>query len=65
MNSKPVGELKAFRNWLFRHPGIGLVAARELLGWFSPTLSHWRRDAEDQRLIQENLRLVYAGPSSG
>lgn len=59
------GDLKEFRNWLFRQPGIELVAAREVLGWFSPafspTFSQGRRSAEDQRLIRDNLQLVYAG----
>ncbi len=57
------GELKEFRAWLFREPGIGNVAARELLGWFSPTFEHWRRD-EDRALIDASIRLVYGAPGT-
>ena len=53
------GEREAFRRWLFRQPGIGMIAARELLGWFSPAFSHWRHGSMDRVLIEANLRVVY------
>lgn len=53
------GELLAFWRWMLKNPAIGSVGTRELLAYFSPVFSHWRRNEEDQRLIQENLGLVY------
>jgi predicted metal-dependent hydrolase len=53
------GELLAFWGWMLLNPAIGTIGARELLGYFSPAFSHWRRPEEDQSLIRENLRLVY------
>lgn len=53
------GEFLAFCHWMLRNPAIGTTGARELVGYFSPTFSHWRRCDEDQSLIKENLRLVY------
>ncbi len=57
------GERREFWLWMLRNPAIGAIGARELAGYFSPTFSHWRRLEEDQNLIRENLRRVYAAPA--
>lgn len=53
------GELRAFWRWMLINPAIGLIGARELAAYGLPTFSHWRRADEDQRLIRDNLGLVY------
>lgn len=53
------GERKEFITWLFRNPGVGAIALKEIFGFLSPTFLHWQRADEDQRLIADNLAAVY------
>jgi predicted metal-dependent hydrolase len=53
------GEMRAFWLWMLRNPAIGVVGARELLGYFSPLFSHWRRADGDRQLIRDGLTRVY------
>jgi len=53
------GEYSAFLKWLLINPALGSRTLKELLGYFSPVFSHWKRTNEDQQLILKNLSWVY------
>ncbi len=50
------GELREFINWLVRTPGMGTIATKEIIGFFSPRFNHWSRLEEDQKLISIHLK---------
>lgn len=52
------GELREFISWLIRTPGIGAIAAKEILGFFSPRFAHWSRLEEDTKLISSHLKSI-------
>lgn len=52
------GELREFIRWLLRTPGMGTIAMKEIIGFFSPSFSHWKRLEEDRKLITAHLGVV-------
>ena len=52
------GELRSFITWLIQKPGMGTIAAKEIIGFFSPRFSHWNRLEEDTQLISSHLKLT-------
>ena len=52
------GELVDFIRWLVRTPGIGTLATKEMLAFFSPRFFHWNRLEEDQQLISDHLKQI-------
>jgi len=52
------GELREFISWLVLSPGMGRIATKEILGFFSPRFNHWSRLEEDQKLISAHLKLI-------
>lgn len=53
------GEFNTFVLWLFHKKGIGTISIKELSAFFSPTFSHWRQGNEDQKIIEQGLKMVY------
>mgnify|MGYP000080977584 CR=1 FL=1 len=52
------GELREFISWLVRTPGMGTIATKEILSFFSPRFNHWSRLEEDQKLISTHLKHI-------